>query len=181
MSHSTIHNTNTDSWKTTSLDFDDLTDRLIFVEEDELLPFGGFSVVHRAVHRSCRDKIFAVKVFRDRYKSEYHEEDTASLTLALDRNIIREMQIWSTISKHHPNILPFQGYCFYDRNGDAPILSLVSPWMRNGTLDQFLEDNYTVDQRKRIEILKDIVNGVLFLHKNGIVHGDLKPGSTDSM
>lgn len=85
MNNSNISQKNLDSLKMISLDFDDLTDRLIFFKEEKSLHFGGYSVIHRATHRSRKDKIFAVKVFRDLRKSDHEEGDTASQALTLDR------------------------------------------------------------------------------------------------
>ncbi|KZS97552.1 kinase-like protein [Sistotremastrum niveocremeum HHB9708] len=112
----------------------------------------------------------AVKVFR-----EYHSNGNESTLLRKrkqDTVITREMHLWSTL--RHYNVLPFLGYCFYPPDSDAPIFSLVSPWMRNGTLTLFLKANPKAD---RIKLLIDTVSGLSFLHSRGIVHGDLKPNN----
>ena len=54
----------------------------------------------------------------------------------------REFAAWSTLS--HPNIMEFIGYSFDFVSGPAP--GLVSPWMKNGTLYSYLEENPTVER-----------------------------------
>lgn len=61
----------------------------------------------------------------------------------------RELGIWKRLS--HPNIVPFLGIAYgFGRLGNA---SLVSSWMPNGTLHDFLskyDDELTVAHRLRL-------------------------------
>ncbi|KAF8551233.1 hypothetical protein OG21DRAFT_1377060, partial [Imleria badia] len=49
--------------------------------------------------------------------------------------IRRQLEIWRRLD--HPNVLPFLGITA----GFSPIVSLVSQWMSNGTLQQFILQN----------------------------------------
>ncbi|EJD01922.1 kinase-like protein, partial [Fomitiporia mediterranea MF3/22] len=49
--------------------------------------------------------------------------------------------------------------------------SLVSPWMPNGTAARYLA-RQTVSER--IRVLTGVADGLSFLHRHGVVHGDLK-------
>ncbi|PBK84655.1 kinase-like protein, partial [Armillaria gallica] len=79
-----------------------------------------------------------------------------------------EAQIWSTLS--HPNILPFFG-----ANVDlfAPYVCLASPWMSNGNIMSFLEQNPDHD---RLKSITEIANGLDYLHNLDpvIVHSDIR-------
>ncbi|KAJ6499804.1 kinase-like domain-containing protein [Mycena vulgaris] len=77
----------------------------------------------------------------------------------------REALIWRQLS--HPNLLPFVGLYYLDGR-----LCLVSPWMENGDLPQFLR-NAPVNT-DRASLILDIAMGLEYLHSERIVHGDLK-------
>ncbi|KAI9464896.1 kinase-like domain-containing protein [Boletus coccyginus] len=71
----------------------------------------------------------------------------------------RELGIWRRLD--HPNVVPFLGITTgFGMSGST---SLVSEWMRNGTLGRFLEEyeNLGMDHRLRLPI----------------VHGDLNPAN----
>jgi serine/threonine protein kinase len=92
--------------------------------------------------------------------------------------------LWGQLS--HPNLLPFYGlYQFRSR------ACIVLPWVDNGHMIQFLRQNPDVDRillvrdfdtvcsfRSRsithtIQAL-DVVEGIGFLHEEGIIHGNLR-------
>ncbi|KAJ7511508.1 kinase-like domain-containing protein [Mycena galericulata] len=76
-----------------------------------------------------------------------------------------EAIIWRQLS--HPNLLPFFGlYTLDDR------LCLVSPWMESGDLQQFLTS--APPNIDHLSLILDVAMGIGHLHKNHIVHGDLK-------
>ncbi|KAK0194415.1 kinase-like domain-containing protein [Armillaria mellea] len=103
--------------------------------------------------------------------------ENAALCLKVIRNKKRrghkekycpEAQIWSTLS--HPNILPFLG-----ANVDlfAPYLCLASPWMSNGNIMPFLEQNPDHD---RLKSIIEVAKGLDYLHNLDpvIVHSDIR-------
>ncbi|KAJ6474936.1 hypothetical protein C8R45DRAFT_834665 [Mycena sanguinolenta] len=53
----------------------------------------------------------------------------------------REASIWRQLS--HPNMLPFFGLSYLNWT-----LCLVSPWMENGNLSQYLEENLVNDDHR---------------------------------
>ncbi|KAF9817368.1 hypothetical protein IEO21_03509 [Rhodonia placenta] len=67
---------------------------------------------------------------------------------------------------HHPNVTPFIGI-------DTTLfpLCILSPWMPNGNVTAYLKTNPTAD---RFDLLIDIAHGLGYLHRMGMVHGDLK-------
>jgi len=77
----------------------------------------------------------------------------------------REAIIWRQLS--HPNVLPFFGV--YTLEGR---LCLVSPWIENGHLQQFLRN--TSFDVSRASLMLDVTMGLEYLHGKYVVHGDLK-------
>jgi len=72
--------------------------------------------------------------------------------------------IWRHL--RHPNILPLVGVTLGQGR-----CSMVSNWMENGTINQFVKDNQDAN---RIDLLVDAVKGLMYMHDLHVVHGDLK-------
>ncbi|KAJ8595463.1 kinase-like protein [Rhizopogon salebrosus TDB-379] len=71
---------------------------------------------------------------------------------------------------HHPNILPVYGYT----SGFGPFMAIVSPWAENGNLTTYLErEDASLAVVRRLQILRDITDGLQYLHVNNVIHGDL--------
>ncbi|KAJ7797928.1 kinase-like domain-containing protein [Mycena olivaceomarginata] len=68
----------------------------------------------------------------------------------------------------HPNVLPFFGVYYFDNR-----LCLVSPWMEDGHIMKFLAVKKPTTT-KCLSLILDIALGLQYLHKQKIVHGDLK-------
>ncbi|EJU03723.1 kinase-like protein, partial [Dacryopinax primogenitus] len=78
--------------------------------------------------------------------------------------IAREVSVWARL--HDKNVLRFLGVRPQD---DGNSLWLVSPWMEKGDVKTYLTNNPNIN---RFSLASH--NGVAYLHKNNIVHGDLK-------
>ncbi|KAJ7892378.1 kinase-like domain-containing protein [Mycena leptocephala] len=76
----------------------------------------------------------------------------------------REALIWRQLS--HQNLLPFFGLYKLDNR-----LCLVSPWMKNGDLKQFLSNAQSHIDRVSLVY---VAMGLEYLHSKHVVHGDLK-------
>ncbi|KAJ7713774.1 kinase-like domain-containing protein [Mycena olivaceomarginata] len=77
----------------------------------------------------------------------------------------REALIWRQLC--HPNVLPFFGVYFLDNR-----LCLVSPWMDNGNVVNFLKQDPSY--KDRLSLVLDVALGLEYLHGRNVVHGDLK-------
>ncbi|KAG6849477.1 hypothetical protein H0H93_008058 [Arthromyces matolae] len=79
----------------------------------------------------------------------------------------REIVPWAQIC--HPNVLPFYGIILLDDECDR--FGIVSPFLENGNVIDFLEVNPAADRRS---LIHGVASGMRHLHDCGIVHGDIK-------
>ncbi|EFI27045.1 TKL/TKL-ccin protein kinase [Coprinopsis cinerea okayama7 len=114
------------------------------------------------IHRGkVDDRVVAVKVSNHSPELELGEY--------LNKAFKREAIIWSQL--HHPNVLPFYG--LFQAEGEH-FYSLLSPWMDNGNITDFLKAEPQTDRQ---ELIFDIARGLEYLHNLDppVIHGDLKP------
>ncbi|KXN87401.1 hypothetical protein AN958_08832 [Leucoagaricus sp. SymC.cos] len=103
-------------------------------------------------------KALCLKVVRIHGKSEINK---------MLKVYAKEAVLWGHL--HHVNIVPFYG--IYNINDGSQRICLVSPWMDNGNVVIYLERK---PQAARKPLIADIICGLLYLHNEDIVHGDLK-------
>ncbi|KAF8594931.1 kinase-like protein [Ceratobasidium sp. AG-I] len=76
----------------------------------------------------------------------------------------RELYTWSKCDDSH--VIKLLGVAqFRDQ------IAMVSPWMENGTLPRYLNENSGVSRNK---LCRHVAMGVEYLHKINIIHGDIK-------
>ncbi|KAJ7485327.1 kinase-like domain-containing protein [Mycena latifolia] len=114
---------------------------------------GGFGDICKGLvgHQSVAVKM--MRLFRD-----------ADMQAAL-KDFGREALIWRQLS--HPNLLPFFGLYYLDNR-----LCLVSPWMENGGIVEFLRS--APADTDRPSLILDVAMGLEYLHSEHIIHADLK-------
>ncbi|KAG2140917.1 kinase-like domain-containing protein [Suillus bovinus] len=93
--------------------------------------------------------------------------DATSLQ-AIGKRVRREAYVW--IKLKHDHILPLDGVI----EEFGPLPALVSPWMKEGSLNDYLKREFSglSDPRKQ-ELVWQVTAGISYLHSEGIVHGDL--------
>ncbi|KAG6913168.1 hypothetical protein DXG01_009088 [Tephrocybe rancida] len=96
--------------------------------------------------------------FADVYKVDFRGEATCCKAYA------KEAIVWAQLS--HPNVLPFYGLAH-----SSTRLSFITRWATQGDLTQYLKENPGANG---ILLCKDTAAGAEYLHKNDVVHGDLK-------
>ncbi|GAB1522248.1 hypothetical protein RhiTH_005362 [Rhizoctonia solani] len=148
------------------------------IEVSKLNPYpqeaGGFGYIYREtlynsdiVGIKCPKLHFGSPAIRRRQLTASNSENLIEghfLILSL-KNTAHEAHIWSKCN--HPNVSHLIGVAKYrDR------LATVSPWMDNGDLVRYLLWNG--DEINRMELCSQIAAGVKYLHKEDIVHGDIK-------
>lgn len=114
--------------------------------------------------RSGTRRLIAVKSIR-----VLSATDTKILE-AIGKRVRREAYVW--IQLEHDHILPLDGVTLAEEFGPLP--ALVSPWMEEGSLEEYLNLKFSElsDLRKK-ELIWQVAAGISYLHGKGVVHGDL--------
>ncbi len=120
---------------------------------------GGMGVVYLAENIGL-EKPFAVKSlhvnltqdtgFRERFKKE-----------ALNQALLS-----------HPNIV--QAIDFFDEDGQ---FFLVMEYVKGQELSELIKKNKKLPEEEALRILKDILRGLDFAHRKGVIHRDIKPSN----
>jgi len=119
---------------------------------------GASTDVYKGV-RQPHGTLVAVKIFR-----ATHNDDPTRVQ-DTNRRLIRESHVWLGLSD--PNIQPYLGYCT-----DLGLsVALISPFCGRGTMRQYLRLHPNADRQK---FVRQVGNGLLYLHTNNVIHGDLQ-------
>ncbi|GLB37955.1 putative protein tyrosine kinase [Lyophyllum shimeji] len=111
--------------------------------------------------------------FADIYKGSFRGRLVCLKTIRLDKKTqidhllkvcSKEAILWGQLS--HPNLLPFFGMFRFKHR-----ISLVAPWMEHGNVNEYLTNHPGAN---RVLLIFDVAKGLQYLHRNGIIHGDLK-------
>ena len=120
---------------------------------------GAMGVVYRALDPVLNRPV-AIKVMSD--------------ALARDTDLrgrfLREAQ--SAGSLQHPNIITI--YDFGEVDGH-PFIAME--FVEGADLNELLEQKTPMTLVEKLDVLIDVLNGLAFAHKRGIVHRDIKPGN----
>lgn len=141
----------------------DLTGRITKIEQ---IANGNCGEVWKGTYTIGDQSInVAVKVMRS---TLFLDSQTAEQTM---RRLLRETRVWSACV--HPYLAPFIGICYEVTRG-YQVPCLISPFYKNGTVMQYLEHHPNV---VRMDLLRQFISGLAYLHGRAIVHGDLKPAN----
>lgn len=111
--------------------------------------------------------------YADVWKAEYGGREIALKVLRvfsvsdvekITSRFCKEVVAWRTL--RHPNILSLLGVTM-----DNSFFSMATEWMRNGNINEYIKSN---PDANRFELLKDVANGLIYMHGQAMVHGDLK-------
>ncbi|ESK86444.1 WD40 repeat-like protein [Moniliophthora roreri MCA 2997] len=121
---------------------------------------GGFGDIWKGILGGESGQLVCLKVVKMYLMSDMKR---------LMKEYLREAIVWRQL--RHPNILPCLGLYYLDCSQER--ICLVSPWMENGNLVQFLRDRPR-DSVNHLQLMHDIASGLSHLHGLKVIHGDLK-------
>ena len=122
---------------------------------------GAYGVVYKAIYEG-----------KECVAKEIHEiliEGAAASSNKVSKSFIKEVNILSTL--RHPNIVHFLGVHFKE-GSHMPTLIMEKMWMN---LDTFLSEKLSIPLLIKVNILKDVACGLMYLHSQEppILHRDL--------
>ncbi|XP_043930851.1 myosin light chain kinase, smooth muscle isoform X2 [Protopterus annectens] len=126
-----------------------------FYDIEEKLGTGKFGQVYRLVEKKNR-KVWAGKFFK-----AFSAKDK--------ENIRQEIDIMNCL--HHPKLVQCVD-AFETKTDIVMVMELVS----GGELfERIIDEDFELTERECIKYMRQIIDGVQFIHQQGIVHLDLKP------
>ncbi|KIO21236.1 hypothetical protein M407DRAFT_29160 [Tulasnella calospora MUT 4182] len=131
----------------------DVGQLIIGISQQAICINGGFGDVFKGIHKNVGE----VALKRLRIGGTGNED-------LVIRRFQREADIWCRLQ--HPHILKFLGTYIHETH-----LHLVSPFMNNGTLLEYVKDRLGAN---RVRLLCEAASAVDYLHQTRIVHGDIK-------
>ncbi|KAJ7020469.1 kinase-like domain-containing protein [Mycena alexandri] len=131
---------------------------------DRPVKYGGFADIYHGKYintdgEEVEAALKVLKIFQDQ------SDDGRRLLL---QKFAKETLVWRYLK--HPNIVPFLGVDA--TTFPAPTMAMVSLWMSQGNALNYMAENSPV-ARYAITLLDDIIQGLMYLHTENIVHGDL--------
>jgi serine/threonine protein kinase len=125
----------------------------------ELVGEGAMGVVYRA-QDSVLDRAVAIKVMND---SIARQDD-------LRKRFLHEAQAAGSLQ--HPNVV-----CIYDLGEADGHLFIAMEFVQGVDLEHLIEMGEPLPLQAKLDIIIDVLTGLAFAHKRGIVHRDIKPAN----
>ena len=134
---------------------------------NEFLGKGGFGVVYVAYDIND-NKPIKTKYAAKKIPENLNDEEQLEL---FSNEVIISTEFTN------PNLVKFYGLTEYDEN-----IYLIYEYCNGGDLNSYLKSyigkfNKTIGEKEVQKIIKDILNGLSCLHRNKVVHHDIKPGN----
>ena len=125
----------------------------------ELVGEGAMGVVYKA-RDSVLDRTVAIKVMNE---SIARQDD-------LRQRFLHEAQ--AAASLQHPNVV-----CIYDLGDLDGHLYIAMEFVDGIDLEKLLEMGQPLSLQAKLDIMIDVLTGLTFAHKRGIIHRDIKPAN----
>src|SRR5690554_1970572 len=140
--------------------------------EADLIAEGAFAEVFRARDTNTAGRTVALKIYKEAVaKGSSGSSGQKKYTL--------EQEFHNVDGLSHTNIIAYYGLDYLHgqdamgRQTSHPVL--VMEYAEGGTLTDFLKAH--PDDAVRDKLIRDIIQGIGYLHGEGILHRDLKPGN----
>ena len=117
---------------------------------------GGMAVVYRAVQKNLQRDV-ALKVV---HQNLVHEKEFIS-------RFLREARVGASLN--HPNIVTI-----YDVGSSGPVNYMAMEFLEGKTLRDIIRENKVLTVEKTIKFIAPLANALSYLHKNNLVHRDIK-------
>src|SRR5690554_1197534 len=138
----------------------------------DLIAAGAFAEVFRARDMNTAGRTVALKIYKEAVaKGSSGSSGQKKYTL--------EQEFRNVDGLSHTNIIAYYGLDYIHgkdamgRQTSYPVL--IMEYAEGGTLTGFLKTN--PDDAVRDKLIRDIIQGIGYLHGEGILHRDLKPGN----
>ncbi len=125
----------------------------------ELVGEGAMGVVYRAID-PVLERTVAIKVMND---SIARQAD-------LRKRFLHEAQAAGSLQ--HPNVV-----CIYDLGEADGHLFIAMEFVQGVDLEHLIEKGQPLSLQAKLDIIIDVLTGLSFAHKRGIVHRDIKPAN----
>jgi hypothetical protein len=124
----------------------------------ELIGKGKFGQVNLGINKKTNEKV-AIKIIKK-----------STLTTIQDLELVKTEIDIMRIS-HHKNIVKL-----YDKFENEKYIFIIMEYINGETLSSYLKKkHFCISEKKICEIMKQIGEGIYYLHSFGIVHRDIKP------
>lgn len=138
---------------------------LVLGHDAEILGRGRFAVVKRGRLRASGLEVdVAVKDLNVEFSS-MGEKDRESVEREI--GIMRQMSAFRVVDPAAFRVVAMLGFL------ESPV-QLVVEFMANGTLLQLLRSHSSISSQQQFWMTKDVVEGMMFIHSQQILHRDLK-------
>jgi tetratricopeptide (TPR) repeat protein len=132
-------------------------------ELTKLLGAGGMGAVHLAVDRLTGDTVALKHVATPISQSESDRNTSTNLTLALEFHTMASLR--------HPNIVTVLDYGF-DEHG-RPYFTME--YVKDA--ETIVEAGKKISTGEKINLIVQLLHALVYLHRRGVLHRDLKPGN----
>lgn len=135
-----------------------------------LIGTGGMGVVYQAIDR-LNGQAVALKLVSQKAVDRLDTTEPISGTMErLSISLAHEFQVLASL--RHPNIISVLDYGFYYIDGRAQIYYTMELLSGARTI---LDAGQTRTTIERIDLLAEVCQALIYLHRRGVLHRDLKP------
>jgi N-acetylneuraminic acid mutarotase len=131
------------------------------LEISSLVGMGNFSQVRRGI---WNNNLIAIKLIKATSKTEPPAQKSKDKSKSI-KDFKSEVELLSQLK--HPNLVTFLGYCLEPN-------AIVMEYLPQNLHDYLIENRSKLESQQLLDFAYDIARGMEYLHRNSIIHRDLK-------